>query len=118
MDAARAVAITAFPSPPSANEFEKMYPNFRDELDVLPNTATATAAVEQLVQGKCFTKIGNPSQEGALFIEGIKNELGFFIKTILRVLSRFVYNSRNIQSTFSFLIVKNLLQKRLMCTRD
>ena len=52
MDAARAVAITGFPSPPGANEFEKMYPNFRDELDVLPNTATATAAIEQLVQGK------------------------------------------------------------------
>ena len=44
--------------------------------------------------------------------------LACFMKTILRILSRFVYDSRDIQSTFSFLVVKNLFHKRLKCMCD
>ena len=52
MDATRAVAITSFPTQRDADVYKKQYEHFPDELDVLPDTATATAAIEDLVHGK------------------------------------------------------------------
>ena len=52
MDATRAVAITSFPTQRDADVYKKLYERFSDELDVLPDTATATAAIEDLVRGK------------------------------------------------------------------
>ena len=53
MDAARAIAITEFPSElMSEDAFKKRYETFHEELSVLPNTATATAAISELAQGR------------------------------------------------------------------
>ena len=46
-----------------------MYENFPDELNVLPNTATATAAIGELAQGKIFVEIRDSAQVCAVFIE-------------------------------------------------
>ena len=53
MDGARAVAIMEFPSHVANREFfKKRYENFHDELGVLPDTATATAAIAELAEGR------------------------------------------------------------------
>ena len=52
MDAARAIAITEFPNVLSSDGFKKQYEFFHEELDVLPNTATVTAAIAELAQGR------------------------------------------------------------------
>ena len=55
MDAARAIAITEAPRGVLSEDAYKMfYETFHEELDVLPNTATATAAISELVQGRDF----------------------------------------------------------------
>ena len=53
MDGARAIAIMEFPSHVANKEFfKKRYESFHDELGALPDTATATAAIAELAEGR------------------------------------------------------------------
>ena len=53
MDGARAVAITEVPSHVANKEvMKKRYEDLHDELGVLPDTATATAAIAELADGR------------------------------------------------------------------
>ena len=55
MDGARAVAITEVPSHVVNDDLiKKHYEDFHDELGVLPDTATATAAIAELAEGKFY----------------------------------------------------------------
>ena len=52
MDGTRAVAITEIPSQlVSDDAFQQEYERIRDEIGVLPDTATATAAIAELAEG-------------------------------------------------------------------
>ena len=101
MDAARAVAITEFPSQLTTDHFKKFYEKFPDEIDVLPNTATATAAVAELAQGKIL----RGSQQ---FYSSIQ----YTFRMYLHMPSLFVTTEFHL-NLLTYLVLKDLLQKGL-----